>query len=198
MFGGALVNNQDRIRSRLTLAGAREQLPLWTTWGVQDVGPLIHSLGCTFLTGVGRDLGFNAVAEVPAPRAGVTAALDEDVRSDALWFDRETRQVAVLVEFERYSGKQKDLRPKVASLLLAQQRWGCGDAVLLLAYWSLGFVTLPDHEDLLRVARAGFRARGGVNVPGNPRVCLLFFQFVMMMDDDRQLRLKDIIPRGGS
>jgi hypothetical protein len=169
---------------------------MWTTWGVQDAGHLIHSLGCTFLTAVGRDLGLASVSEVPAPRQGVLARVEEDVRSDSVWFDRETRRVALVAEFERYAGKQKDLSPKVETLLLAQQRWGCPEAVLLLAYWSVGLVTLPDHDSLQNIARGGFQALGGVRVSGNPRARVVFFQFVVRSGQDGLLRLESIIQRG--
>ena len=124
------------VRTRLTLEDASSHLPMWTEWGVRDVGQFIHSLGCTFLTATGREHGFAAVSEVPVPHEGPFAHVEEDVRSDSVWFDRTTKRVALLAEFERYAGKKKDLRPKVETLLLAQQRWGCEDATLLLAYWE--------------------------------------------------------------
>ena len=184
------------IHRRLTLEAATAHLPMWTTWGVQDAGHLIHSIGCTYLTAIGRDLGFASVSEVPAPRQGELARVEEDVRSDSVWFDRETRRVALVAEFERYAGKQKDLSPKVETLLLAQQRWGCPDAVLLLAYWSVGLVTLPDHDSLRSIARGGFHALGGVRVPGNPRARVVFFQFVVRPGQVGLLRLESIIQRG--
>lgn len=184
------------IRGRLTVEAASAHLPMWTTWGVQDAGHLIHSLGCTFLTAVGRDLGFASVSEVPAPRQGALGCVEEDVRSDSVWFDRETRRVALVAEFERYAGKQKDLSPKLETLLLAQQRWGCADAVLILAYWSVGLVTLPDHDSLRSIVREGFQALGGVRVPGNPRARVVFFQFVVRPGQDGFLRLESIIQRG--
>ena len=125
---------------------------------MRDVGHLLHSLGCTFLTGVGRDLGFVSVSEVPAPRDGVLAQVEEDVRSDSVWFERSTRRVALIAEFERYAGKQKDLSPKVETLLLAHQRWACEGATLLLAYWSVGLVSLPDHDSLRKMVRGDFSA----------------------------------------
>jgi hypothetical protein len=137
---------------------------MWTdVGGAATLGTLIHSLGCTFLTVGGHDLGFASVSEVPAPRKGDLARVEEDVRSDSVWFDRETRQVALVAEFERYSGKHKDLSPKVETLLLAQQRWGVsGYASLLLAYWSVGLVTLPDHDLACGASHArGFHARRG-------------------------------------
>ncbi|GEP02265.1 hypothetical protein [Methylobacterium oxalidis] len=182
--------------SRLTIEAATSHLPMWTEWGVHDAGHLVHSLGCTFLTAVGRDLGFASVSEVPAPRERALAHVEEDVRSDSVWFDRQTRLVSLLAEFERYSGKQKDLSPKVETLLLAQQRWGCESATLLLAYWSVGIVTLPDHDNLRNIVRGGFRAAGGVRVPGNPVARLLFYQFVVRVGQDGRLRLEHILRRG--
>jgi hypothetical protein len=191
----ASVNNAE---SRLTIDAAASHLPMWTEWGVRDVGHLVHSLGCTFLTAAGRDLGFAAVTEVPAPRNGPLAHVEEDVRSDSVWFDRTTRRVALVAEFERYAGKQKDLSPKVETLLLAQHRWGCEHATLLLAYWSVGLVSVPDHDSLRSIARGGFSSTGGVRVPGNPRVKLIFYQFVVRAGLDGQLRLESILRRGES
>lgn len=185
--------------SRLTLDAATSHLPMWTEWGVRDAGLLIHSLGCNLLTAAGRDLGFAAVSEVPAPRQdGVLDSVDQDVRSDSVWYDRSTHQPALLAEFERYSGKLKDLSPKVETLLLAQQRWGRPDATLLLAYWSVGLVTLPDHDGLRGIVRVGFQSTGGVRVPGNPKARILFFQFVVRAGQDGLLRLENIIRRGES
>lgn len=179
-----------------TIEAATSHLPMWTQWGVRDVGHLIHSLGCTLLTAAGRDLGFAAVSEVPAPREGVLACVEQDVRSDSVWFERATHRVVLLAEFERYSGKQKDLSPKVETLLLAQQRWDCANATLLLAYWSIGLVTLPDHDSLRNIVRSGFQATGGVRVPGNPSARLIFYQFVVRAGQDGLLRLENILRRG--
>jgi hypothetical protein len=100
------------------------------------------------------------VSEVPAPRQGILANVDQDVRSDSVWFDRSTRTSALVAEFERYSGKQKDLSPKVETLLLAQQRWECPNATLLLAYWSVGLVTVPDHDGCAASCEGAFRPAG--------------------------------------
>ena len=198
MSGGGLVAEPGDFGDRLTLDAAAAHLPMWTEWGVRDAGHLVHSLGCTFLTAVGRDLGFAAVSEVPAPREGALAQVDQDVRSDSVWFDRTKRRVALVGEFERYSGKLKDLSPKVETLCLAQQRWNCQDASLLLAYWTTGFVTLPDHDGLRGIARSGFQGPGGIRVPGNPRAQLIFYQFVVRSGQDGLLRLESILRRGES
>jgi hypothetical protein len=99
-----------------------------------DVGHLIHSLGCTFLTAAGRDHGFAAVSEVPMPHEGPFAHVEEDVRSDSVWFDRTTKRVTLLAEFERYAGKKKDLRPKALRKLFSagSPRAGYGNVALFL------------------------------------------------------------------
>ncbi len=197
-FGEGLVANVSDVQSRLTIEAAASHLPMWTVWGVRDIGHLVHSLGCTFLTDVGRDVGFTSVCEVPAPREGPLAHVEEDVRSDSVWFDRSTRRVALVAEFERYAGKQKDLSPKVETLLLAHHRWGCEEATLLLAYWSVGLVSLPEHDGLRNIVRGGYSATGGVRVPGNSRVKLIFYQFVVRAGQDGLLRLESILRRGES
>lgn len=196
MSGVDSVVSVSNCLNQLTVDAASSHLPMWTEWGVRDVGHLVHSLGCTFLTAVGRDLGFASVSEVPAPREGPLAYVEEDVRSDSVWFDRTTRRVALVSEFERYAGKQKDLSPKVETLLLAHHRWGCEASVLLLAYWSIGLVTLPDHDSLREIVSRGFRATGGVRVPGNPRAQVIFYQFVVREGQDGLLRLSSIYRRG--
>lgn len=188
--------NLDAMHDRLTVEQASVFVPMWTAWGVRDSGPLVHSLGCTFLTSLGHQIGFASLAEAPAPRSGPYAHVEEDVRSDSVWFERFTRRVALIAEFERYAGKQKDLSPKVESLLLAQQRWACEDATLLLAYWTIGLVSLPDHDGLRDIARSGFLAMGGVRVPGNPTAKVVFYQFIVREGRDGNLRLEHILRRG--
>ena len=192
---GSVVND---AQTWLTIEAAASHLPMWTEWGVRDEGHLVHSLGCTLLTAVGRDLGFASVSEVPAPGRGLLAHVEEDVRSDSVWFERSTRRIALVAEFERYAGKQKDLSPKVKTLLLAQQRWACEEAIMLLAYWSVGLVSLPDHDGLRNIARGGFSTTGGLRVPGNPRAKLIFTQFVVRAGQDGLLRLESILRRGDS
>ena len=186
----------NELTAVFTVEAAATHLPMWTDWGVRDAGHLVHSLGCTFLTAIGSSLGFASVSEAPAPRDGPLVHVEENVRSDSVWFDRNTRRVVLVAEFERYAGKLKDLSPKVETLLLAQHRWGCPDATLLLAYWSVGLVSLPDHNSLRGIALSGFSATGGVRVPGNPGAKLVFYQFVIQPGQDGLLRLQSILRRG--
>ena len=66
--------------TRLTLEAASSHLPMWTEWGVRDLGHLIHSLGCTFLDRGRTRPRLAAVSEVPAPHEWPLAHIEEDVR----------------------------------------------------------------------------------------------------------------------
>ena len=199
-YGGDSVT--DGARSAIDLLADRgqvqERLPIWTDWGVRDESVLVHSLGCSFLTLMGDRLGYVAVSEVPAPRQGSHAHISEDVRSDSVWFDRETSSVELIAEFERYSGKQKDLAPKVESLLLAHHRWGKPGTVLILAYWTIGLVSLPDHAALRQIVSGGYQTGLRERVSGDSSARIEFLQYVLQEDQDGLLRLSDIRRRGTS
>jgi hypothetical protein len=180
---------------------AREILPLWTDWGVEDSGVLIHSLGVTFLTSIGQHLGYVAVSEVPVPQQGTFAHIGDNVRSDSIWFDRTSHAPVLIAEFERYSGSDEHklkLENKVRSLLLAQHRC-CTTSrstnFLLLAYWTKGLASLPKHSELQKIVQHGFETRARQKVLGcNSR--LIFLQFVMQKDQANLLHLTQIISRG--
>jgi len=178
------------------LSVARELLPLWTDWGVQDSGLTIHSLGVSCLALLGQRLGHVAVSELPAPNFGPYGYVGEDVRLDAVWFDRERRAPMLLAEFERYSGveHQVKLEGKVQSLVLAQHRFGGTADLLVLAYWTPGLVSTPDHGSLRRIVSQGFTTPAKQRVYG----CsgrLRLFQFVVQKGPDGLLRLAKIISR---
>lgn len=181
-----------------TFEVAQERLPLWTTWGVQDAGICIHSLGVTYLTSLGTQLGYVSVSEYPAPRGLSHDHVTEDVRSDSVWFDRATQEPVFIAEFERYSGKHKDLSFKMESLLLAQHRWSRRGLTLLLAYWTVGLVSLPNHEQLQRIVRVGYETRQRERVIGHASAHVVFLQFVVSPDEHDVLRLTKIIQRGSS
>lgn len=178
----------------------REVLPMWTDWGVEDSGVLIHSLGITLLTAVGQHLGYVAISEVPTPCQGAFAYIG-DVRSDSVWFDRTSRAPVLIAEFERYSGSDEHklkLENKVKNLLLAQHLCSAtSTGFLLLAYWTKGLASLPNHTELQQIIQHGFETRSKQKVLGcNSR--LLFLQFVMHENQKNLLHLTKIIARGVS
>jgi hypothetical protein len=95
-------------------------------------------LGISYLTLLGDRLGYVSVTEVPAPCTGKYAYVGNDIRSDAVWFNRLTKEPSAITEFERYSGKEDNLKleNKAKNLLLAYHRWSVKAELLILAYWT--------------------------------------------------------------
>lgn len=179
----------DSIRQRLTheaetLDVARAVLPSWFSEGLNDYSCVLHSLGCTYFTCLGRDFGFQAVAEYPSPSIGPMACVGKDVRCDSAWFDRDSFQLEVVVEFERYEGVTDalDLQRKVQSLSLACHRSETKPSVAILAYWTKKSATLPDHAGLSQMFRRGFETKEKQKVPGVSDCRLLMYQLVHESD----------------
>ena len=191
-----MINRAQILQGLTDLSRVRQLLPIWTDWGVEDCGITIHSLGLSYLVLAGRDFGYSTVTEMPSPRMGQFGQINADVRSDSIWFDSASRNVELLAEFERYSGKQKDLSPKVENLLLAQHRWGNPNSILIMAYWTEGLVTLPDHAYLRHILNRGYVTSSKEEVAGGSGSCLCFLQFVMQREADNLLRLSKILVRG--
>ncbi len=175
---------------------ARELLPIWTDWGVQDSQVWVHSLGVSFWTLRGRQLGHVAMCEAPAP-AGAPHS-EVGFRLDSIWIDRRTQRPLLLAEFERYEGQQDaaKLSGKVQNLLIAHRRWDETASILTLSYWTKGLATLPPHAEFQRMFRDGFITAARERVMGSVKGQLLFFQFVLSEGQDNRLRLTHIIPRG--
>jgi len=191
-----MANRKNILQGLADMECAQRILPIWTDWGVEDSGLSIHSLGLSYLVHAGKNFGFCAVTEIPAPRKGHFKHITADVRSDSAWFDRTSQMVELLAEFERFEGKQKDLSPKVENLLLAQHRWKNPEAILLMAYWTEGLVALPDHASLRNIISRGYETQLREEVAGGSGSCLCFLQFIMQRGQDNLLRLSKIVVRG--
>ena len=57
-----------------------------TDWGVEDFSHTAHSLGCNYLTQIGREAGFWAMSEYPVRVPSVGA--QHSVRTDVAWWER--------------------------------------------------------------------------------------------------------------
>jgi hypothetical protein len=201
MFGeDSMAESLDKVlRKRLcSLDIAREIMPIWTDWGAKDIGVWVHSLGCAFWTALGQKLGYVALSEAPTLPQGQYADAGTGVRSDSLWFDRETRKPKLILEFERYVGigDSEKLMGKVQNLLLAHHRWEETSEILVLAYWTKGLASSPQHSSLSKAIREGFETESKQRVQGSYKGQILFFQFVMHEEKDGVLRLHEIIERG--
>jgi hypothetical protein len=179
------------------LSIAKRHLGLWTDRGVADASCALHSIGMTYWNLMGTLLGFDAVAEMPAPSDGRYGFVGDEVRNDSAWFPPKVDLPSVLVEFERYSGllDEGKLAGKVNSLLLAHHRWQGSPKTMIMAYWTKGLAALPDHASLQRRARQGFETSSKERVSGTAAT-LLFFQFVLQTTNDSRWRLTQVLERG--
>jgi hypothetical protein len=201
MFGVLLVNNslKDKVLTAIENKDFVEHsFPMMSDWGVKDEDTLIHSLGCSYWMELGHHLGYCGVVEVPAPLTYAVRS-NHDVRSDAVWFDKKTQKPNLVVEFERYSGTNSDqikLTDKVKNLLLAHRRWKLAPDFVVLAYWTNGLKTLPDHQGLKTLFEQGFKLANGELVEGCNSKQLLLLNFVFQSDKQGTHRLVDVVKRG--
>lgn len=201
MFGVLLVNNslKDKVLTAIEDKDFVEHsFPMMSDWGVKDDDTLIHSLGCSYWMELGHHLGYCGVVEVPAPLTYAVRS-NHDVRSDAVWFDKKTQKPNLVVEFERYSGTNSDqikLTDKVKNLLLAHRRWKLAPDFVVLAYWTNGLKTLPDHQGLKTLFEQGFKLANGELVEGSNSKQLLLLNFVFQSDKQGTHRLVDVVKRG--
>ena len=193
----------DRIQDMLhqesqSLSLVNQSLPIWTNQGLTDYSFAIHSAGVTYWTLLGRDLGFQAISEMPAPSAGTYAHVGDDVRSDSAWFPLDETLPTVLVEFERYGGPADaaKLEGKVANLLLAHHRWSGSATLLVLAYWTKSLRNLPDHRALKQRVKTGFGTTAKEKVSGSSKCELMIFQTVLQETAEGKWKLWKMIERG--
>ena len=126
-------------------------------WGAKDEDALVHTLGVNLLTGVGRSFGHVGIAEYPVPRAEQWQ--HKLVRVDSAWFDRSTRRLVLLAEFERFS--RETAIEKLTNLYVASHASDATPQVLMLCLWSL---------DGVSVDTTWLNAEQPLAVPGGPPV----------------------------
>ncbi|MCG7584802.1 hypothetical protein [Photobacterium sp. OFAV2-7] len=164
--------------------------PALTEWGVKDEDVILHSLGCSVWNTLGHELGLMAVVEAPAP-----VGAGNDIRSDSVWFDRQSRQPEVLVEFERYDGTVRDkqkIEHKLSNLMEAYHRWECKPTVLILSIWSQGVVSAPDITGLYQRFSRGTTNSKGMFIPGIADAELMVNRFFFNRMPDGNLRLQSL------
>lgn len=157
---------EERLRGEFrTLELARDVLPMLTTWGVEDFSQTIHSLGCNYLTAIGRSAGCWAMSEYPVrvPSTGSS----HSVRPDVAWWHRAGGEVLLLGEFERAEPKKPaKLVEKARNLLHAHHVLGERPRLLLLVAWALAGTDLGDLGSVRAVMANGFRPPDGAPVRG--------------------------------
>ena len=182
-----------------TTAAAREELPVLSDWGVEDFSETVHSLGINYLAVVGRRTGRVAATEYPVrlrASGGTGSMAPAWVIPDVVWWDRDSRQVVLLGEFERYEpggAKRQILQEKVRNLLLAHRELGPGSRVLVLLLWTVSGVPVQGLDDFRSLIRYGFRTPGGWNVAGLERESQLIVATAIFTAFEGRLRLKEIL-----
>lgn len=162
--------------------------PAFRKWGLRDEDVFVHSLGCSLWNSLGHEAGYMAVVEAPAP-----FAVGNDIRSDSVWFHRETGDPAVLIEFERYDGSQRSkekLERKLANLRAANARWDGKPDLLVLSAWSVGVVSAPDISAMLARTSATANSAMGKRNGSAARKSLLFCRFIFEKDLSGLLKLE--------
>ncbi len=148
-----------------TLTFAREAFPMLTDWGVEDFSHTIHSLGCNYLSALGRQLGHWAISDYPVRVPGHAGV--HSIRPDVVWWSREKTEVALLGEFERFEPRCKSkFLDKARNLLQAHQALGEGPRILLLVGWTLSGTECGAMEEVRTLVHTGFRPDNAIPVPG--------------------------------
>lgn len=144
-----------------TLTIAKRDFPIWTEWGVADESYTVHSLGLSYLVRLGQELGYVSASDFPV--AGY------QVRADAVWWDRNTREPVAIFEFERLKGGS-ELIDKVRNLMRAWHVAQRRPVLLSLVFWQKNFY--PGREDrvagLWKEMERGFRDDGGAVIGAVP------------------------------
>lgn len=182
-----------------TLAVARAHLPMLTNWGLEDFSETVHSLGMNYLAAIGKAAGRIAVSEYPVRLisvAGTAGEVPAFVRPDVVWWDRESRRIELIGEFERYevySNKRQILNDKIRNLLLAHRAVDPGPRVLLLMLWAVSGTQFHDIREFQSLIRSGFRTPGGIRVAGLESDSRLVVATAIMAQSTGFLRLKEIL-----
>lgn len=163
MSGGH--QTEHKIRKELqALTFARKSFPMLTDWGVEDFSVTIHSLGCNYLSALGRDLGFWSMSEYPVR---ITRDESKSIRPDVVWWRKPERNIALLGEFERFEpGRKQKLADKAKNLLQAHHELGEQSRVLLLLAWALAGVDRGGLDEIRAIGHNGFINSGGKIIPG--------------------------------
>ncbi|MBT2989950.1 MAG: hypothetical protein KME65_13430 [Candidatus Thiodiazotropha sp. (ex Ctena orbiculata)] len=151
----------DEFRS---LEFARQAFPMLIDWGVEDFSITVHSLGCNYLSALGRELGFWAISEYPVrvPREGAA----HSVRPDVAWWARKSGELALLGEFERFVPRMPGkLAEKARNLLQAHHTLGEQPRILLLVGWALAGTDIGSLDEVRAVVHNGFRPPDAPAVP---------------------------------
>jgi len=147
-----------------SLSFIAEAFPMLTDWGVEDFSLTIHSLGCNYLSALGRSLDFWAMSEYPVRL--LTNGLGS-IRPDAVWWKKPDRDIILLGEFERFDPSNKNkIVEKARNLIQAHHEVGDRPRILVLMVWTMAGTDLSFLKSVQKIANEGFRTNNGKLIPG--------------------------------
>ena len=190
----AVRHNATALRTEFeTLAFARDAFPMLTDWGVEDFSHTIHSLGCNYLSALGRELGHWAISDYPVRVSG--AGGGQSIRPDVVWWDKGTVAAALLGEFERFETRNKSkFLDKARNLLLTHHALGAAPRVLLLVGWTLAGTECGAMEEVRALIHTGFRSESGISIPGLERDSAFVLAAAVFGDQAGKRRLLGVYP----
>ncbi|MEH7372489.1 hypothetical protein [Priestia megaterium] len=145
----------------------KKYFPMITDIGIRDYSEAVHSSGLNYLTQIGREINrVVALSEYPIYPVSktYTHTTTRIVRSDSVWFAKQTFKPLLIAEFERYEGskqKNRKLKEKIENLLLSYHQLGAQIPLLLFVYWTYNDGTIAKNiETYLRIFDEGFSLNG--------------------------------------
>lgn len=172
MMAGSSTSPADLVFDGLT---NREMMvnhfPMLLSPGIPDIGVTVHSHFLTFLASAGQSQGYAAVAECP-----IWWARDNglgDVRADSVWFEKQSGNVSIAFEFERFErGDEGKLRGKVENLAIAAAATPSLKLCVLI-YWVRSGSAPRSMDAIIATYRDGFRRRGSDVAPAHTPLMII-------------------------
>ena len=156
--------NKKIIEEFNSLSFVAEAFPMLTDWGVEDFSLTIHSLGCNYLSALGRSLDFWAMSDYPVRLLSNGTG---SIRPDAVWWKKSDQNIILLGEFERFDPSNKNkVVEKAKNLIQAHYEVGDRPRILVLMVWTMAGTDLSFLESVRKIANEGFRSNNGNLVPG--------------------------------
>jgi hypothetical protein len=152
------------IKEFNTLSFISEAFPMLTDWGVEDFSLTIHSMGCNYLSALGRSLDFWAMSEYPVRLLKNGSG---SIRPDAVWWKKPDRDIILLGEFERFDPSCKNkIVKKAKNLIKAHYEVGETPRLLVLMVWTMAGNDLSFLKSVQKLANDGFRTSHGKLIQG--------------------------------
>lgn len=170
-----------------SLEFARDEFPMLTTWGVKDESICVHSLGCNYLSALGRQLGFWAINEYPV------RVSSRYIRPDIVWWTRPDGSPLLLGEFERFEpGQTSKLVDKARNLMQTYEALERKPEALLLMAWTIAGTDISANSVVRSVAFDGFRTPEGQLIEGLGTEATFVLAHAIFGQSNGQLRLLEV------